>query len=206
MSRREQQAGFSIVIVLAVVAVFAILGTGGWIVYQHNRVKVTDAAANSTSSTVQKTTTTQSAQTTSTANESVINIPELGIQITVPNDIKDVSYKIGTATLNDGRKETFASFTTKALSAIDAGCDEKFGPLGTLAKIDGQYPASFSDSNPAMAYGVLIKQYSGSFLSSFSPQAACSHNSSALSSSSKFKSEFQASYSSIQQLSTSTTN
>lgn len=53
----DRQRGFSIVEAVIVVAVIAVLGVGGWFVYQHNRVKVGDAATNNTTSNQQPTTT-----------------------------------------------------------------------------------------------------------------------------------------------------
>jgi hypothetical protein len=92
-------------------------------------------------------------------------------------------------------------FSTKALTALDAKCDDSFGPLGMLAKIDGQYPTSFSDSNPPIEYGSLVKQFPDFFISASSPQAGCDPgNSNALQAASKFKDEFQAAFPTIQQL------
>jgi Tfp pilus assembly protein PilE len=189
--------GFSIVEAIIVIAAIGILGASGWFVYQHNRAKVTDAAGGTqaTNQGTQQTTT-----TAPTANQSVAKIPELGIQITVSNEIKDLTYKVGTTTLGDGRQETYALFSTTSLTATDAKCGTDFGPLGALSKISGQYPTTFSDSNPPMEYGGLVKQFPAFFISTSGPQASCSENSTVLANASKFRGDFQAALSTIQPL------
>lgn len=166
---QNKQAGFNIVELLVIVVAVGVIGAGGWFIYQHNRVKLTGAATG-TQPTNQST---NPANTTPAPATTVVKIPELGIQLTVPDSIKDLTYKVGTATLNDGRQETYAEFSTASLAAADTNCGTDSGPLGSLAKISGQFPTSFSDSNPPMEYGSLVKQFPTFFISEFSPQAAC---------------------------------
>jgi cytoskeletal protein RodZ len=54
---RSNQTGFSIIEAVFIVAVIGIMGATGWFVYQHNRVKPTDAATNNTTNNQQATTT-----------------------------------------------------------------------------------------------------------------------------------------------------
>lgn len=164
----NKRSGFSLVEGLIVILAISIVAVSSWFVYQHNRTKLTNAAAGN------------QATTTPPVNQNLVKIPELGIQITVPNSIKDLTYKIGATMLNDGRQSTYAKFSTIALTASDKNCGTDFGPLGSLAKITGQYPTSFSDSNPPMEYGTLVKQFPTFFISISPSQAACSANSSTL--------------------------
>lgn len=197
MGRQKRQAGFSIIEVVITVVAIGVIGTAGFFVYQHNRPKTTGATGGT-----QTTNQNNNQQTTIAppANQTAVKIPELSIQITVPNEIKDLTYKTNTATLNDGRQETYALFSTTALTAIDVKCGTDFGPLGSLAKISGQYPTTFSDSNPQMNYGALVKQFPSFFISSSGPQGGCSENSAALDAMSKFKGDFQSAFSTIQAL------
>ena len=54
------------------------------------------------------------------ANQNVVKIPELGIQMTVPNDIKDLTYQVSTVMLRNGKQATLAMFSTKALTVLDS--------------------------------------------------------------------------------------
>jgi len=89
MRQSDRQSGFSIVEALIVVVVIGIIGTSSWFVYQHNRVKTTNAAAGGTPPSSQQSTTTTTTPPPAN-NQTVIKIPELGIQITVPDDMKDI--------------------------------------------------------------------------------------------------------------------
>jgi Tfp pilus assembly protein PilV len=102
---------------------------------------------------------------------STIKIPELGIQITVPDNIKDLRYKVSTVTLSNGRQATLALFSTASLIAIDQDCGTSFGPLGSLEKVNGQFPSDYQQ-NPN-AYGQLVKQFPTFYISAGYPQAAC---------------------------------
>jgi type II secretory pathway pseudopilin PulG len=175
-TQENNQSGFGIVELLVVVVAVVVLCGAGWFVYQHNRTKATSADASDTQPT--QTTSKQSSTTSKSPAQvsatTVVQIPELGIQITVPNSIQDLTYKVGTATLHDGRSETYAEFSTASLAAADANCGTNFGPLGSLAKISGQYPTTFDDSDPPIEYGQFVKQFSTYFISASYPQAACS--------------------------------
>jgi hypothetical protein len=109
-STANKQSGFSIVEAVLAILVIGAMAAAGVFVYQHNQAKVTDAAPHPNSSSSQQTTT-----TTPTPTQNVIKIPELGIQITVPDSIKDLTYKVTTAKLRNGNQATIAYFSTASL-------------------------------------------------------------------------------------------
>ncbi|HVU59755.1 MAG TPA: hypothetical protein VHC98_02880 [Candidatus Saccharimonadales bacterium] len=53
MKGQRKQSGFSIVEAVLIVAAIGIIGAAGWVVYQHNRPKTTDAATGNTQTTNQ---------------------------------------------------------------------------------------------------------------------------------------------------------
>jgi hypothetical protein len=200
--REVKQGGFSAVKgAVLLVAVF-ILGSAVWLVHNHykeahqvsqnsNAVSLVPAAT----STVKNPVLVQLAA--AVANQNVEKIPELGIQIIVPDDIKDLKYQVSTVTLKNGNQATLALFSTAALIALDSKCGTSFGPLGSLERANEQYPSS--DKLAGFKYGQLVKQFSTFYVAAGSPNAACSTNASANAAAIKFKSEFITSESTIQQ-------
>lgn len=171
ISNANQRGFGTLVILFAVVAVMALTGIG-WTVYQHNRTKEASAVTGNN----QQATNPEPTQTTPAPSQNIIKIPELGIQITVPDSIKDLTYRISTGKLKDGRESTAAIFSTTSLAAADSSCDTDFGPLGSLAKVDGQYP---NDNPNPLDYGQLVKQFPTFFISANYPNAPCSTSKSA---------------------------
>ncbi len=174
MRQRDRQSGFSVKETLFVVVAVGVIGMVGWFVYQHNRVKLTNAAPNSNVASNQQITTPQPTLTTPAMNQNVVKIPELGIQITVPDSIKDLKYKTVTVTLRNKNQATIAYFSTTALAAADANCGTNFGPLGTLEKANGQYPTQSEDETNVLDYGQLVKQFPTFYITVGYSQAACS--------------------------------
>lgn len=191
MGSKNKQSGFKIVGAVLVVAAVGIIGAASVFVYQHNKVQLTNAATNPS----QALTTTPTTSTPA-ANQTAINIPELGIQITVPNDIKDLTYQVSTVTLRSGQIATLAMFSTKALTSADPACSAAAGPLGSLERVDAQYPTS--DPNAAFYYGQLVQQFPTFYIAAGSPNAACSTNPNAVTNAAQHKSAFVSAESSIQ--------
>ena len=195
MKRQNRQSGFSVIEVVVAVAAIAIIGVAGWFVYQHNRVKVSDAAAGGQTTNQG---TNQQQSTTPPAATTVVKIPELGIQITVPNDMKDLTYSVKTLTMKDGSQSPTAFFTTSALTALDANCAGVNTPLGTLGRDEGQYPSG--DPTAALDYGQLVKQFPTFYIAAGYPNGTCSTKSSVAASVNKFKAEFEAALPTIEAL------
>jgi cytoskeletal protein RodZ len=194
MRQRERQSGFSIVEAVLIVAVVGVIGAAGWFVYQHNRVKVTSAAQGTT-----QTTTTQPTQTTTGQN--VVKIPELGIQIIVPDSIKDLTYKTETVTLRNGNQAILARFSTASLTAANPSCGPSSSVLGTLEKASGQYPTEKEDETNVLDYGTLIKQFPTFYISgSIAHAGICPTGSTTPAASSSDAHDFSGAFTSIQPL------
>src|SRR5690242_13299650 len=97
---KNRQAGFGIVEALIAVFAVGVLAGAGWFVYQHNRTKVTKAAAGSPPATQQTTPTTPPAPTVT-----YLDVKEWGIKLPLPNSIKDAYYVVdpGVSTDADGK-------------------------------------------------------------------------------------------------------
>lgn len=90
MGRTENRNnGFSTVEALIIVAVIGITAAGGWLVYQHNRTKVTDAAAGNQ-------TTNQQTNTTPAPTVTYLDIKEWGVKLPLSGPIKDAYYVVAT--------------------------------------------------------------------------------------------------------------
>ncbi len=92
MRQRDHQSGFSIVEGLLVVLAIAVVSVASWLVYQHNKTKVTGAAAGNTqtSQTTQQTTTTAPAPTVA-----YLTLKEWGVKLPLSDSIKDAYYMPG---------------------------------------------------------------------------------------------------------------
>lgn len=103
-----------------------------------------------------------------TGSTNDIIIRELGISVTVPDSIKDITYSY--------RGEGIVSFSTKTLTDeyIETGECTSFGsapPLGSLVKIEGQYPEDPNvDNTPA---DKLVKQFATYYIGYRSPRSLC---------------------------------
>lgn len=138
------------------------------------------------------------AHNSTTARPAVVEIPGLVIKISVPTDIKDLTYKTSIVKLRNGNRATVAKFTTKSLIDLDPRCSTSFGPLGSLEKADGQYPSN--DQYAVLDYGRLVKQFATFYITAAQPNAACSTSTSVAATASMFESQFASSVSTIQQL------
>ncbi len=188
---------------MVLVVVCAITGVG-WLAYSHyqsshkakSSSSVVASSTPSTTSTVKTPVTVQ--QPTTVANQNVVKIPELGIQITVPDSIKDLTYQTTSGTLNDGAHATMARFSTSSLATTDAKCGASSGPLGVLESVSGQYPTNIQQT-ALNDYGELIKQFPTFYVSYFSQNAACSANATTQATATQAKVAFTTAESTIQQ-------
>jgi Tfp pilus assembly protein PilE len=204
MSNREvKQRGFGVVRGVAFLVVAGIIVSVAWLAYSNyqntHHVKQANNAAVSTSANASTSMApTVAQQAANIANQNVVKLPELGIQISVPNDIKDLKYQVHTGALRNGNQATFAFFTTAALTGLDSDCSASSAPLGSLEKANGQYPSG--DQYAALDYGRMVKQFPTFYISAGLPQAACSTHASVNAAAIKFKHEFTTAESTIQQL------
>lgn len=99
-------------------------------------------------------------------NENVITIKELGISITVPDSIKDITYAYGG--FGPGSAE-MVNLSTKALTDKSPTC-RAYGtspPLGGLSKVAGTYVKGAPHALD------LVKQFKTYYIGHSSPHAVC---------------------------------
>ncbi len=151
--------------------VVAALVVGGWWVWQKNRTKVTDAATDIGSSSSQN----KPNNATSPELQNVVRIPELGVQIVVPDAIKDLVYEVSARKTPENKAVTVVSFSTESLVRADPKCGPDNSPMGSIARVDGRYPeAAEGDNSIAMEYGQLVKQFANFYISAWYPNGVCS--------------------------------
>ena len=167
---------------ILIVLVLAAL-VGGYVLYtQHQNVSVYDGLTNGVivakhpKKVVAKTTSAPAPAPTPAAaatDQNIVKITELGIQITVPDSLKDLAYR--TRTTNS--TSLTADFSTQTLIGKDANCGDdgtsETPPLGALSKTSGQYPTNPTIEN---TNGSLVKQFSTYYIGYSSPQAVCSND------------------------------
>lgn len=198
-SRLRRQRGFGVIEVVLGVVVVGVIGAAGWLAYRHyhQQPKTNTVGGTSSSSQTKEPTIKSQTQQGAVATTTTETIPELGIDITVPNAIKDLKYEAHTETLKNGAQGAYVLLTTTSLSTADAACAAADAPLGSLGRGDGQYPSD--DPSAATDYGVLVKQFPTFYISYAAPQAGCSSNTSVQSAASTDKSNLTSSFSTIQQ-------
>jgi len=203
MSNRDvKQRGFGTIRVVAFLVVAGAVASMAWLGYSINQkahqVKQASNAAVTSPASISTANSPVSTQQAA-ANQSVVKIPELGIQITVPNNIKDLKYQVSTVRLTpNGNQATLAMFSTVALTALDSKCGASNMPLGSLERASGQYPSN--DRLATFDYGRFVKQFSTFYISAGVPNAPCSTQASVRGNAVGFKDEFITAESTIQQL------
>ena len=168
---KNNESGFSAVEIIMVMVIVGLIGAVGYLVYKNQHkttktvvvTKVVKAPASSPPSTQ-----------TSTNNNSmtIIKVPELGIEFSAPNSIKDLVYSYRDGTTESGSSMKIADFSTSSLIAVDSDCIASNGTaLGGLFVLNGQ----FSSHSPSDIGGlVLIKQFPAFSVSYGHGQTSCS--------------------------------
>lgn len=203
-----KQRGFSVVEGIVIILVVVVIAGVGSLVYVHyhkaSKPKSTSDIVSSSqvkqATVVPKkdSTSTSASQATTVSTTTTVSVPELNIEITVPNAIKDLIYRTLPVTLVGGSTGTLAYFSTSSLTSADANCGPSSAPLGTLQEVSGQYPNN--NPNAQMQFGRLVKQFSTFYISGSTPSAGCSTNATAQATAGTDRSDFQSSLSTIQQL------
>jgi hypothetical protein len=152
MKNKITDQGFAIVdIILALVIVVLIVGVG-WLAYSryHKAATANISVTSGVKPIISAAPVTPSAPS---ANPNIIKLPDLGIQVTFPNSLADLTYAIGQEnSFGTGTTGTAAYLSTDALAQADPDCVASSSPnssngghvgnpLGTLAKINGTYPS-----------------------------------------------------------------
>jgi hypothetical protein len=99
-----------------------------------------------------------------------VNIPELGVSLSVPNELRDLKYTVDSTAVPG---TTFVYLSTSALERFDDAttrCDATQGAIGAIWRV-AQNPAT----TPDMHYNAA-KFVGGSYLVFEAPQGGCSAN------------------------------
>ena len=153
---KNNESGFSAVEIVMVIVIVGLIGAVGYLVYK-NQHKTTKTVV--VTKVVKAPTSTSTSTQTSINNNSttIIKVPELGIEFSAPNSIKDLVYSYRDGTTESGSSMKIADFSTSSLIAVDSDCIASNGTaLGGLFVLNGK----FSSYGPSDTGGlVLIKQF-----------------------------------------------
>jgi Tfp pilus assembly major pilin PilA len=173
---RNDETGFSAVEVILVLVIVALIGAVGFLVYKNHTKATTPVAKTSTNSTATKTAT---KPTTTTPQATIVKLPELGVQFTLPTGtLTDFKYVAANVDYSDPGNNTLGTYPTAYLGTTQLdtlGCPAtgvigNAPPLGFLTKTTGQYPTSPTADNTT---GTLLKQYPDYYISYRSRGFAC---------------------------------
>lgn len=151
---------------ILVVAVTTVI-FGGATYYATNRAAVSDKAALEAKVTELES---QIEGLKSKSTDSIFKFSELGIQLTIPESIKDLTYATTSGNIKSGQSYTGADVTTSAIIKLDKSC---YSGLGALSKVSGQYPSSPTPDN---SIGPLLKQFPTFYIAYQHPQSLCSND------------------------------
>ncbi len=136
---KRVQRGFTIVEILLALLVVAALAFGGYYVWHtHQTTKPANTSSNQTTK-----------STASTTKSSQFVFKELGVQITLPDSLKDLSYRVENLKNDQGGTSTVLYLATLSMGDANGQCynQQKLyantpGGFGAIDKIDGQYSPS----------------------------------------------------------------
>lgn len=176
----KNQDGMGFIEILLIILILIILALLGWYVW--NTKKKADQTfedtknGSSQSSKPQQKSEEQTATDAKSAEKTTKNIvkfKELGVQITVPDTLKDIVYSVRDGELDGGKTFKMVDVSTSSLVALDSECKPTGSapPLGGLSKTDGAYPKNADNTNSG---GNLIKQFKTYYIAYGSRQAYCS--------------------------------
>lgn len=176
MKQPTAQSGFAGLGLLLGLAVLLVLAGVGVLIYNKNQTAQPDTATPQPQATTPTETSTSPngipggitnpPPSPSASNDNSIVIGKVGMKISVPNSLKDLTYATRT-TANNSTIITFSTTTlTKAIPSCAAGDGE--GAFTILVRGAGNYPGP---ANPSS--GGLLKQYSGYYFAYNLPTSPC---------------------------------
>ena len=161
----NKNKGFTLVEVLLLIVVLILVGGLGYLGFKQVNKK-SKTSTSSTTATTTKTTTPTTTAATTTPNQNIIKIPELGIQLTVPDSLKDLTY---TAKTENGN--AVAYFSTTTLDNLGERCS--YSAFGALERFKGKYTGL---TLPRQEFSVLVKEFSTFYITHNHGPVACSEN------------------------------
>lgn len=173
---KNNQSGFSVIEGLLIFVIIGIVGFTGWFIWHSKQStdKTLDKGNQSTFvGTAKKSVASNDTAKTTNDNQNIIKFAEIGIQITVPDSIKDLTYTTEKQTDQTGKPVTYIRLSTKTLTAKDADCDSTGSALGVIGRGQGSYIDANTEANIGY-YGMLQKQFDSFFIDYESSHAACS--------------------------------
>lgn len=178
--KTKRAGGMSKPLLILIVVILMLAAAAGVYFWQHSQVNSAQGKSDGLNQQISnlqkqindlKKANQQAAQKPATSDQNVIKVTELGIQFTVPDSIKDLTYTVKTNTFGTNQTELTAYFTTASLLAKDKQCSSDDGAVGAISKVTGTYPTKPTPDNTD---GPLTKQFSTFYVSYSRGQAACS--------------------------------
>ncbi|HEY5267878.1 MAG TPA: hypothetical protein VII94_01955 [Candidatus Saccharimonadales bacterium] len=172
----------SMTIILAVIIILLVVGgVYGVYIWQHKKVTQANSLNTSLNSEVASLQAELSAADKNLAtaqaalSNPTINFTTLGISLSVPSSLKDLTWTANTnptkLTVSGASvTPTEANLSSTSLAALDSACSTTNGALGILSKTTGQYPATPTTANSS---GTLVEQFSSYYIA-YSAPVACS--------------------------------
>lgn len=195
-------------VILFAVVILGGLGATGYYMYQRNQSLKSDVAARDAKITTLKKqvanlSTQNSSSDTSAKSDNTLDIRELGVSLTLPDSLKDISYSYnGISDADSSQKVSTVAFSTKALTDSDSACAAagSVPPLGKFTKVSGQFVKSSTDADTSGNAPTLVKQFKDFYIAYVGSADMCSSTVDASAVANALK-DFKDTFSTIKQLS-----
>ena len=125
---QKHESGFGTVEVLLVILILLVIGVIGYMVY-HNNHKSSTASVGVTSANLPPTSGSSSNKTSTSPATDNISIAPLGISLTVPANVSDLTYAQTSTSSFNGESSVTVGISTSTLTSYGSACDASNAPL-----------------------------------------------------------------------------
>lgn len=172
--------GFGIIEIMVVLVIATALVLGGWYVWNQKMQLQSQGSQNHTGgagSSASTATLAPPSSPTPAPSSTYLHIRELGLRITLPEDLKDVVYQSYNQGLSTNGEAVLLS--TQTITGKDAGCGVDGGapPLGRLFKLKTPHVDPSGQDGPLTPNGVDTFKLGGYYVYLQHPQATCTDKS-----------------------------
>ncbi len=181
--KKINNKGFAGLAIILIIVLGSIGGAGYYVFRKNNAQKpspstATDDSQQASDKNISKITPESPAPTDSIIAipiKNIVKFPEIGVQMTVPQDVGNLIYLVEKQNDPDGKEITYIRLTNSELAKLDANCDANSSALGVLIKGAGELSSVMQNTDIYGSYyaGSVKKEFNGFFVNYARSRASC---------------------------------